>query len=343
MLRKILCLSVLLSCQVASAQDSEYFRASYGELLPESTDQVSLWWASSGWKIGRDKPLPEAESWAVEIRAARNEAEAAQLVVRPTVDLNGFLAYSGSLRGPGGASISAQNVDVFEVRYVKVELPTDKSSVAGLWPDPLPPFADGIDLEANKNQPLWVRVKVPRDVPAGIYTGRINLKARNYGADVVLRVEVYDFDLPDKMTCTTAFGFSPGNVFKYHKLSDEAQKRQVLEKYWANLSAHHISPYNPAPLDALEVTWPEITDSIRPWEIEPEFDWTNWDAAMARAIDYHNFNSFRLSIPGMGGGTFHSRREPELLGFSEDTREYQAAFTAYCREMQEHLREKGWL
>ena len=37
---------------------------------------------------------------------------------------------------------------------------------------------------------------------------------------------------------------------------------------------------------------------------------------MARAIDYHNFNSFRLSIPGLGGGTFHSRREPELLGFA---------------------------
>jgi len=343
MLRKILCLSVLLIVQVASAQDSEYFRAPYGELLPESTENVGLWWASSGWKIGRDKPLPEAESWAVEIRAARNEAEAAQLVVRPTVALNGFLAYAGSLRGPGAASIPAQNIDVLEVRYVKVELPTDKSSVAGFWPDPLPPFKDGIDLEANKNQPLWVRVKVPRDVPPGIYTGRITLKAQNYRGDVALRVEVYNFDLPDKMTCTTAFGFSPGNVFKYHKLSNESQKRQVLDKYWANLGAHHISPYDPAPLDDLDVTWPESTDSTRPWEIKPTFDWTNWDAAMARAIDYHNFNSFRLSIPGMGGGTFHSRREPELLGFSEDTAEYQAAFTAYCRGMQEHLREKGWL
>ena len=343
MLRKILCLSVLLICQVVSAQDSDYFRAPYGELLPESTEEVGLWWASSGWKIGRDKPLPEAQSWAVELRAARNEAEAAQLVVRPTVALNGFLAYAGSLQGPGGASIPAQNVDVFEVRYVKIELPTDKSSVAGFWPDPLPPFEDAIDLEANKSQPLWVRVKVPRGVPAGIYTGRINLKARNYRSDVALRVEVYDFDLPDKMTCTTAFGFSPGNVFKYHKLSDESQKREVLDKYWANLGAHHISPYNPAPLDDLKVTWPEITDSTRPWEIKPQFDWTSWDAAMARAIDYHNFNSFRLSIPGLGGGTFHSRTEPELLGFSEDTPEYRAAFTAYCREVQEHLREKGWL
>jgi len=351
MFRKILCVSVLLSVQslpqacrgVALAQKSEYFSAPYGELLPESSEQVGLWWCSSGWKISRDKPLPEARSWAVEIRMARNEAEAAQLVVRPTVALEGLTAYSGTLKGPDGAKITVGNIEVLEVRYVKIELPTDKSSVAGLWPDPLPPIRDGINLEANKNQPLWIRVKAPRGIPSGIYTGRIYLKARNYRADVALRVEVYDFDMPDKVTCKTAFGFSPGNVYKYHKLSTEAQKRQVLDLYWANLGAHHISPYNPAPLDSLKTDWPEITDSTRPWEIEPEFDWTAWDAAMARGIDYYNFNSFRLSIPGMGGGTFHSRREPELLGFSEDTPEYKAAFTAYCQAMQEHLREKGWL
>jgi len=73
------------------------------------------------------------------------------------------------------------------------------------------------------------------------------------------------------------------------------------------------------------------------------FDWTAWDKAMERGIDYYHFNSFRLSIPGLGGGTFHSRREPELLGFSEDTPHYKAAFNTYCREIQEHLRRKGWL
>lgn len=343
MLRKMLCLLVVLAGQAALAQESDYFNAPYGELLVGSGEKADLWWASSGWKISRDRPAPEAQSWAVEIRAARNEAEAVQLVIRPKVALSNFRVYAGSLKGPGGAVIGSENVDVLEVRYVKVELPTDKSSVAGLWPDPLPPFRGPIDLEANKNQPLWVRVKVPRDIPAGIYTGRISLSARYYKTEAALRVEVYDFDLPDQMTCKTAFGFSPGNVYKYHKLSDDRQKRQVIDKYWANFSDHHISPYRPAPLDAIEVTWPEITESTMPGEIRPQFDWTNWDAAMERAIDHYGFNSFRLDLPGLGGGTFHERREPELLGFSEDTPEYKAAFSAYCYEVQEHLREKGWL
>jgi hypothetical protein len=260
--------------------------------------------------------------------------------------LKGFYHSNGSVDRARRSNYSCEereNVEVLEVRYVNITHPTDKSSVPGLWPDPLPQLKGPIELEANKNQPFWVRVKVPRKAPAGVYTGGIHLIGQNYSANVRLRVRVYDFVLPDRMTCTTAFGFSTSNVFRYQKLSDSQHRRQVLDKYWANLSAHHISPYNPAPLDRLTVTWPKAPESIEPEQLKPVFDWTPWDKAMERGIDYYHFNSFRLSIPGLGGGTFHSRREPELLGFSEDTPHYKAAFNAYCREIQEHLREKGWL
>jgi len=343
MLRTILSLALLLSSRSVLAQRSDYFNARYGELLADSTEQVGLWWASSGWKISPDNALPESKGRTIVIHAARNEAEAAQLVVRPTVFLKDFTVRSGALAGPGGATIPAENVEVLKVRYVNVTHPTDKSSVPGLWPDPLPPFKEPIELEAGKNQPFWLRVKVPREVSAGVYTGSIHLVGQNYSADVKLCVEVYDFVLPDRTTCTTAFGFSTSNVFRYQKLTGSQQKRQVLDKYWASFSAHHISPYNPAPLEELKVTWPKVTESIKPEELKPVFDWTAWDKAMERGIDYYHFNSFRLGIPGLGGGTFHSRREPELLGFSEDTPHYKAAFNAYCREVQEHLREKGWL
>jgi hypothetical protein len=499
MLKKILCLALLLSSQIGSAQTSDYFNAPYGKLLPSSTGKVGLWWASSGWKISRDKPLPDAKSSAVMICAAGNEAEAAQLVVRPTIALRGLAVRAGMLTGPGGAIIPAENVEVLRVRYVNVVQPTDKSSVLGLWPDPLPPFKSPIDLEPQKNQPLWVRVKVPRSAPAGIYTGGIKLTAQNYNADVMLRVEVYDFVLPERMTCTTAFGFSAGNVFRYQKLSETEQKRQVLDKYWASFGAHHISPYNPAPLDRVNVTWPDVKPPPRKWEggvevtnekhagkqslllfddkndlsvtatyksliripqgglrlhfwyrtalpehaflvtlnhhdasdkwiyggnndigiegaghwqqfdrviksfregaksvrlnlrattwteagehtglvwfdevsvadattgdelieggdFEPpvlqdvdreklkvKLDFSAWDKAMARGIDHYRFNCFRLGIPGLGGGTFHARSEPQLLGFAEDTPHYKILFNSYCTQLQEHLRRKGWL
>ena len=224
MLKKMFCLAVLLTGRNLCAQTSDYFDAHYGELLGASTEQVGLWWASAGWKISRDKPLPETTGPAVMIRAARNEAEAAQLVVRPTFFLNGLTVRAGVLTGRGGTTIGAENIEVLKVRYVNVTKPTDKNSVPGLWPDPLPSLKGPIDLEPDKNQPFWVRVKVPRGARAGIYTGKIELAAQDYKADVTLRVEVYDFVLPDRMTCTTAFGFSPGNVFRYQKLTEDEHK-----------------------------------------------------------------------------------------------------------------------
>jgi len=498
-MEKMVCLVMLLAAPSAFAQSNDYFSLLYGEVLPGSTEQVALWWASSGWKISPDRPLPEARCEAMMIRAARNEAEAAQLVIRPGVSLKDLTVRAEALTGLDGAIIPAENVEVLRVRYVNVTQATDKSSVPGFWPDPLPSFKGPIDLEANKNQPLWVRVKVPRQVPAGIYRGSIVLAAQNYTAEVALHVEVYDFVLPDRMTCTTTFGFSSGNVFRYQRLSDPQQRRQVIEKYWTSFSAHHISPYNPVSMDPIIVKWPDIKppqlqwnggqevsnekhsgerallvfddskelnigasctslipipssgfhlrfwyrtakpghtflaslthyDSSDKWisghdndialegnglwqnfdrvisdfpeqaksvrlhlyatmwaesdehtglvwyddvslteaasskefienggfelpklsqenrdKLKIVFDFTGWDKAMQRAIDYYNFNSFMVRIPGLGGGTFHARYEPELLGFTEDTAHYKALFNSYCQQLQEHLREKGWL
>jgi len=342
MSRKTVLLLLLLSTSHVFAEANDYFRLPYGQLLPASSQQVGLWWASSGWKISPDKPLPKETSNAIILRAARNEAEAVQLVVRPTVPLKEFTI--GALACAQGASvIPAENINVLKVRYVNVTRPTDKSSAPGLWPDPLPPLNGPIDLEANRNQPFWIRVKVPRTTSAGTYTGRLHLSAQDFDADVTMHIEVYDFTLPDRMTCTTAFGFSPGNVFRYQKLSDPRHRIDVLDKYWANFSAHHISPYDPAPLDSINVTWPKVAESMKPEEFRPAFDWTAWDKAMQRGIDHYHFNSFRLRIPGLGGGTFHARHEPKLLGFSEDTPHYKAAFHSYCHQLQEHLRAKGWL
>jgi len=73
------------------------------------------------------------------------------------------------------------------------------------------------------------------------------------------------------------------------------------------------------------------------------FDFSAWDRAMEHAIDRLHFSSFRLGIPGMGGGTFHARTEPQLLGFGEETPHYQALFRDYCTQIERHLRAKGWL
>jgi hypothetical protein len=241
-------------------------------------------------------------------------------------------------------------VDVLEVRYVPVTQTTDRTGVLADWPDPLPPLNGPLDVEAGANQPLWVRITVPSNTPAGTYSGAVRLQADGWRADVPLQLTVYGFQLPGRMTCQTAFGFSPGNVWRYQKVTDAEQRRNVLEKYWQNFSDHHISPYDPAPLDHFRINWPN-RDNWQGGDFEPRadadftpvIDWSDWDAAMTRAVQTYGFNTIRFPIMGLGGGTFHARREPSLLGYAEDTPEYRSAMQAYLGQIETHLREKGWL
>ena len=489
---------------IFTLQTVAFCNGSYGKLLPTNNKEVSLWTCSSGWKVQPDQVAPRVKGKSVIISAARNEAEAGQLVIRPSRNISGLTVKASDLLGPGGEQIGAENIELLRVRYVTTTIATDKSAAIGDWPDPLPPFVGPIDLKAGRNQAVWVRVTVPSDVPAGIYKGTITLSADDYRQTAPLEVEVYDFELPDRMTCVSAFGFSPGSVWKYQNLKSEAQKRQVLDKYWANFAAHHISPYNPAPLDSVRTTWPSVKPPASKWadweglriidnethsgngalliydnddkknitvdykpsiaiakeglrlkfwyrtavpdhrfivtfthheadgkwvyggnndmvikgdgkwqqfdkvitsfpksaksvkfnmrgtrwtdegeemglvwfddvsisnpktgeelikggdfdhekrtklvvdakQLNAKIDFTAWDKAMSRAIDHYKFNSFRLGIPGIGGGTFHALSEPSLLGFTESDPEYAILFDSYCSQMQKHLAERGWL
>jgi hypothetical protein len=78
-------------------------------------------------------------------------------------------------------------------------------------------------------------------------------------------------------------------------------------------------------------------------EAKVTFDCAGWDAAMERAMKEYHFNSFVFGVPGLGGGTFYSRVEGELLGFQQGSPEYQALFRAWCEGARAHLVERGLL
>jgi hypothetical protein len=77
---RVVCLIGIVCGFVSCGRAEDYLAATtYGERLPGATEQVGLWWASSGWKVGQDRALPQGKGDAILIRAAKNEAEAAQL------------------------------------------------------------------------------------------------------------------------------------------------------------------------------------------------------------------------------------------------------------------------
>lgn len=319
------------------------FNNSYGELL--STDlHAALWSAPPEWKVHRTRRLPTDAGCALEIEAAKGESEAIQLVVTPNESLHGVNFRVSELKNETGDVISADRIELLRVHYLDIQIKTDATSALVPWPDPLPPVKPDMTLEAGLNQPIYVRADIPVDARAGIYHGSITVEAADgWKASVPLSIRVFDFALPDTMTCETAFGFSIKDAEKYHKPGTDDERGQLLERYLEFMARHRISPFEPAPDARLSprILGKDEGKPLNEWEIA--IDWTEWDRHVGRAFEKYHFNTVSLPVEGLGGGSFFERIMPDFLGYAEDTPEYKLLFPKYLKLLQEHLEEKGWL
>jgi len=318
----------------------DYYRTDYGALLHDAHPAAAVWWCRADHKIPRQRPLPAERSDAATLSAAKNDYEAMQLVVKAGErPLLGLSVGAGPLTGPGGAVIEARHVELSRVYYHAVETPTDRTGVRDWWPDALPPLDIPVDVPAGQNQPVWVLIHVPEHAVAGEYTGTVTFKAEGFSADVPIRLRVWDFALPrENCLLETAYGLNFGNIVRYHRLTTEEAKREVWEKYLALMSRSRLSPYDPVPIDPIRV---DFQPDAAPPRAKLDFD--AFDREFARVIAKFHFTNCRLPVQGMGGGTFHSRVNPSIGPYGAGTPQYEATFADYVRQLESHLRAKGWL
>ena len=197
----------------------------FGHLLREYPEG-SIWWAEGTYKVFRETDVPVSRADAIKVSAARNEYEPFQLVLRATEEVPelNFVNVS-DFKSESGGVISAENVELNLVEYVKIEKPTDRLGHAGMYPDPLPPlpvwaggatggvpkpgesgsgavsvkrsFRANLILKPGENHPFWFTVYVPRGTPAGLYRGEIILTVGGWELEALpVLLDVYDFALP---------------------------------------------------------------------------------------------------------------------------------------------------
>jgi len=314
--------------------------SSYGHWLPGRSG-LDLWWCESGWKVGRDRVAPNRSAQnpvvPVQVSAARGEFEAVQVVLRPHQDARLLSATAGPFRNARGRTADLQ-ARIDEVAYVRIDSPTDASCVRGWYPDPLPPLRTPLVLPARRNQPLWLTIRVPRDTEAGDYTTELSFDTTLGRVCVPLRVHVYDFALPEETHLRSALGLGAGSLERYHRLDRPADKEAVFDQYLANFARHRISPYSfydYAPINLSFVGQGPDRRAV--------LDFTRFDRAATKWLEDHRFSTFQLPLQGMGGGTFQERSLGELGGFKEGTPGHARLFKDYLGQVEQHLRERGWL
>lgn len=212
--------------------------------------------------LTRVRPYDPPQSTAsVTIKAARNEYEPFQLVVR--AGSNGLSRVNveiSDLRGEGGHVISQQSLTLYREHYVSVTNPSPKSKEgAGQYPDALIPFLNPIDgmavtnarfvavpfnVPPNANQPIWVDVFVPKDTLAGNYSGMLTISAQGQSAVTVpVQLVVWNFALPDTPSMRSSFGGLGSRLAKNLKINQDSAEFLVIERRYAEaMAAHRLCP-----------------------------------------------------------------------------------------------------
>jgi len=311
-----------------------------GYWLAESKN-MGLWWCESGWKIGRERPMPTRPAGGnvipVNLSAARGEYEAAQVILRPATPAELRAVRVEKLVNRRGQPLRA-SYEWMEVAYVRVSKPTDATCEPGRYPDPLPPLVLPLQLTPGENQPLWLSCYVASDALPGDYQGDVVVETSIGTWKVPLRVTVYDFELPAESHLRSAFGLGTGTINRYHHLTNAEQRMLVYQMYLTNFARHRISPYS-----FFDYTPIQVRFTGTGVEKRAELDFSSFEKAASQWLDGHHFNSFRLPLRGMGGGTFHSRSLGQLEGFKEGTPEHARLFNDYLGQVERFLRERGWL
>jgi len=247
-----------------------------------STDALTLWWCEATYKIGRTTPRPSSCALCpVQMEAARNEYEPFQLVLTPNVPIKRLRLRLEPFTPVKPVPSPKSPVPIWDevafIDYVPVTIPTDAWGAVGEFPDPLVPLWRGEEkvievtvenLQAGKNQPLWLTVYVPKGVPAGDYRASIQI-IEAIGVDnkpiprpsspVPIELRVFGFTLPDDTPLRTAYGVHIDN--DWHRLKTQEQFRRVFDLYMQTCRRYRISPYTPhayAPI-RWEAKGPRIT------------------------------------------------------------------------------------
>ena len=141
--------------------------------------------------------------------AARGEYEPIGLCVRPLSDLDKATLTVSDLRGPGGATLGAHNVDVRLV-WVRRRAVNRSLKTYRLVPYILE-SARPVSMEKGLTRHYFVTFHVPKDAAPGVYTGRAVFSAAGRpaaGVPVKLRVLPFELDPP---------GINHGIIYGVHK------------------------------------------------------------------------------------------------------------------------------
>lgn len=277
-------------------------------------------------KVFRNDDFAPQGPQDVELSAAANEYESAQLVVEaPWRAVTIRRVSISDLKGPGGAAIPGSAVTWRRVDYITTTVKPPYRTPRGLgsYPDPLMP-AGAFTVGRGSRTPIWITLKIPKQCAPGKYSGTISVVVEGHEPTALpLTLTVWNFALTDQTHLRTLTWLNGGTLRAWYGLdrSPEGNRKtaEALGNYEDALLAHRLGPGG------------SVADDLHA-DADGHFDFAPIDARLQRLID-RGMNAFIM------GTAPNLRREKK----TEYTPQFIAQLTAKLKAYGEHLRQKGWL
>ncbi len=304
----------------------------------------------------------DLESRTIRLEGLRNETLSAQLAVKVDGDGHRLSVKATDLVGPSGASMSASHIRIRFPGYVLVD------EVGSYVSDPLLEQTE-VELKANITQGVWITLQISKDQTPGVYSGWIELWLDESGwEDFQLEIEVIGETLPDPPD----YGFflnilqDAESIARWYQVPRWSEWHfALIELYAENLARHGqqsitttivSNPWRDNDIDFNRL--PSMVDWRYPgeWNLGNgknfDFDYSVFD----RYVEIHMKSGIQREItcmsPIIGPGRSPDSEITYLdtVAKQERTRTiqvntpwYEDAWSAFAKDFERHLREKGWL
>lgn len=343
-------------------------KISYSQVLVAKTSVFNLWFCYPPEKIKLyDKLDEEKTEKVIRINGARGEYEPFILILKPVERIIYYPKFEITDLISGKNIIEKENIKWFLVDYVYIEIPSTSTIMpdklkkkipdykpsfiayggkgkTGYYPDILIPSNDWQAELKNaypgENTQFWFRVKIPENVEAGVYKGKIKFTARDIEEEIPFEIEVWNFQLPEKVPLKNTVCFNPRVIKNYWKKED-------YKKFYKNFIAEYnqsVDPIYPPP-------------KIKILEDKVEIDTDEWEEMVSYCIDELGMTHFFFPIygyprtvaniyPFRNYGKVKEQRWYGIKIFDENynlTPKFKKCFSQYLKKLTGIIKKKGWL
>ena len=213
---------------------------------------VEYWTTHSLDKLFPQSEMPARAAREIRLKAAGNESEDAQIVVRPTRTLTRARVSFTHLQTPGGSRIDAGQISGHWQWYTYVLRNPPHSKDPSSWLRDAPNFFpdafvedEEIRIASDWTQAMWVRIRIPAQQEPGEYHGRAMLCYETDDGEraeqtIPISLTVWPFSLPGEKSFRHTEWFSARALATWYNLKEWSEEHwEWIEKCAMDMFDHH--------------------------------------------------------------------------------------------------------